>query len=172
MLDEKLDEKSRDDFNISLNMEDIQNLKYLERCIMESARVLTSTPVFLRHLDAPLKVTDDLEFAAGTNLAINVWQINKDEEQYPNPEKFDPDRFLPENVLKRHAYSYVPFSLGVRNCIGFKLATLHIKIIAVWILRNFEIFTDDKVEDVKLFFGITTVPERNYNLILRKRTLI
>lgn len=172
MLDAKLDQRSRDDFDVSLNMEDMNSLKCLERCIMESARLISSTPLFFRRVDAPLKVNDNLEFPAGTNFAINVWQINKDEEQYPNPEKFDPDRFLPENVLKRHAYSYIPFSSGVKNCIGFKLATLQIKIIIVWILRNFEIFTTDKVDDVKLLFGITTVTERNYNIILKRRTPI
>lgn len=44
--------------------------------------------------------------------------LHHDPEYYPNPEKFDPERFSEENKSKRPAYTYLPFGDGPRICIG------------------------------------------------------
>lgn len=49
---------------------------------------------------------------------IPIYGLHHDPEYYPEPEKFDPERFSPENKGKINQYVYLPFGAGPRNCIG------------------------------------------------------
>lgn len=54
----------------------------------------------------------------GIEISIPVSGIHTDPEYYPNPDKYDPERFTAEEISKRPQYTYFPFGEGPRKCIG------------------------------------------------------
>lgn len=152
-----------------ITMDDLSQMKYLERCVLESWRITPTVPFIARHLQEPLEIDKNSVLPAGTFVAISPWITHRNPDLYPNPANFDPDRFLPENVRERHAYAFLPFSLGPRNCIGWKVAIMEVKVILANIIRLFDITTTDKQGDVKLLFEATIKPERPYAIQFSKR---
>ncbi|XP_066993573.2 cytochrome P450 4C1 [Anabrus simplex] len=122
---------------------DLQELKYLERVLKEAQRIYPSVPAFARELD------DDIQLGghtlpAGTNIMIMEYYMNKHPGHFPDPDKFNPDRFLPENCEGRHPYAYVPFSAGPRNCVGQKFAMLEMKATVSKILRHYKLLPSEE----------------------------
>jgi len=60
----------------------------------------------------------DLVIPKGVLVSMPTYSIQRDEEYYPDPEKFDPERFSAEEKSKRHPMTFQPFGHGPRNCIG------------------------------------------------------
>lgn len=76
--------------------------------------------------------------------SINLFVMFRDPEYFPEPMKFDPDRFIngvlnDSDAEKSSPFAYIPFSAGVRNCIGQKFAMLEVKSAVLKVLRHFEL---------------------------------
>ncbi|XP_063914439.1 cytochrome P450 4C1-like [Zophobas morio] len=128
------------DMEKSPTQEELNRLNYLERVVKETLRLVPTIPLILRYADEDIKC-DPYVFPAGSNLVIPLVLLHRDPDVWPEPEKFDPDRFLPDEVAKRHRCSYIPFSFGARNCIGLRFAMMEVKIMVATILRNFKLQT-------------------------------
>lgn len=107
-----------DDKDTDITRNILENLNYLEMCIMEAMRLYPVVPLMARKCSGNVKLRN-FELSPGINVAIGVRQIHRKTKYWgSNPDAFNPDHFLPENIAKRNPYCYLPFSAGPRNCIG------------------------------------------------------
>ncbi|EGI61202.1 PREDICTED: cytochrome P450 4g15 [Acromyrmex echinatior] len=131
--------------------QDTLEMKYLERCLMETLRMYPPVPIIARTIKTDLKlVSGDYTIPAGSTVIVTTFKMHRQPHIYPNPEIFDPDNFLPEKTANRHYYAFVPFSAGPRSCVGRKYAMLKLKIILSTIMRNYRVKSDIKESDFRL----------------------
>ncbi|XP_030752974.1 cytochrome P450 4C1-like isoform X3 [Sitophilus oryzae] len=135
--------------------EHLHQLHYTERVIKETLRLFPVGAFFLRYVSQD---TDfgDFVIPKSSHVYFGLVYIHRNPKYWPNPLKFDPDRFLPEEVAKRHPCTYIPFSYGPRNCIGRYYAMMNMKVIIATVIRKFRIHCQyKKIEDIKLKTNIT-----------------
>ncbi|XP_015180681.1 PREDICTED: cytochrome P450 4g15 [Polistes dominula] len=131
--------------------QDTLQMKYLERCLMETLRMYPPVPIIARQVKEDLKLASgDYTIPAGTTVVVGTFKTHRLNKIYPNPDVFDPDNFLPEKTANRHYYAFIPFSAGPRSCVGRKYAMLKLKILLSTILRNFRVVSDVQEKDFRL----------------------
>ncbi|XP_067209359.1 cytochrome P450 4C1-like isoform X1 [Linepithema humile] len=141
--------------NGKLTMTAINNMPYLERCLKESLRLYPSVPNIMRVASEDLKIQSYI-VPSGAILYIPIKFIHRNPDFWPNPDVFDPDRFLPENIQNRHPFSYLPFSAGARNCIGQRFAMLELKAIIATLVHNFYLEPIDYLKDLRFRLDLVT----------------
>uniref|UniRef100_A0A182IJD3 Uncharacterized protein n=1 Tax=Anopheles atroparvus TaxID=41427 RepID=A0A182IJD3_ANOAO len=123
-----------------LTYEAIADMDYLDRCINETLRKYPPLPVLHRLSSKPYRIPGtDVILPAKMKLLIPVYAIQRDARYYPEPERFDPDRFAPELAAERHFSTFLPFGEGPRICIGQRLGVMQSRVGLATVLANFRV---------------------------------
>lgn len=150
--------------------QDLMEMSYLKRVLQETLRLYPSVPVISRKFNIDVQLKNYL-VPANTEMVLVLYSIHRNPHFYPNPEAFDPDRFLPEVSEKRHPFAYVPFSAGQRNCVGQKFAMIQMLVIASSILRRYKIESLDPRESIKAVPEVILRPSKKLRWRLTERNV-
>lgn len=152
-----------DKHNNEVTYDGIQELTYLDMVISETLRKYPVVPFLDRvpvsDFAIPVPSGKDSQFLTlrkGTPVYIPVMGIHHDPQYYPEPERFDPERFTEENKNGRPPFTYLPFGEGPRNCIGMRFGLMQVKTGVSHILSRYEV-TPCKDTQVPLVFDDNSV---------------
>ncbi|KAI1129791.1 cytochrome P450 [Nemania abortiva] len=126
----------------------LEKLPYLTAIINEAMRLAPA----IATRSARIAQEKDLVYAnwripAGTPVGMTIHLLHQNEEQYPEPQRFNPDRWMP-NPWQLDNKTFVPFGKGKRNCLGMHLAWAEIYLLLGNIVQRFEFkFPKTKSED-------------------------
>ncbi|XP_030371710.1 probable cytochrome P450 9f2 [Scaptodrosophila lebanonensis] len=123
-----------------LTYEALMGMKYMDQVVSEVLRKWPAAIAIDRECNKDITYEVDgktIEIKKGEGVWLPTCGIHRDPKYYENPSKFDPDRFSEENKDKIQPFTYFPFGVGQRNCIGSRFALLEAKSVIFHLLRDF-----------------------------------
>jgi cytochrome P450 len=102
--------------------DDLVKLEYTRRVITETLRLYPAGWFLTRRTNAETELGGH-RLAPGTHILFSPYTLHRNPEFFPDPERFDPDRWLPDRAKTVPRCAMIPFSLGTRKCIGDTFST-------------------------------------------------
>ncbi len=101
----------------SASYEDFPRLAFTRAVVEETLRLFPPVPLQARQATSDTRI-GGVEVRRGALVILNAWLLHRHRKLWPDPDVFDPDRFLPGGSGIPSRYAYVPFSIGPRTCTG------------------------------------------------------
>ncbi|XP_059456444.1 cytochrome P450 CYP82D47-like [Corylus avellana] len=151
--------KAQDELNIHVGKDrhpdesDIKNLVYLQAIVKETLRLYPPAPIIsLRAAMEDCTLSPGYHVPAGTRLMVNAWKIHRNKHLWPDPLKFQPERFLTSHKdidVRGHNFELIPFGSGRRSCPGVSLALQLVHLTLASLLHAFDV-TKPSNDDVDM----------------------
>jgi cytochrome P450 len=144
----------------------LKELEYAPMVLSESLRLYPPAWTIARNV-----INDDevcgYRVPGGSFVLLSPFITQRLEEFWPDPERFDPQRFTAANVRGRHRFAWFPFSAGPRVCIGKQFSMLEGQLILAQVMREFRVNVDGKTLGFKA--EGTLHPDRPVSTRLERR---
>lgn len=135
--------------------DDAPRLELTRRVVDEALRLHPSAYITSRSAAVDTEVAG-YPIPAGGVVATSFHALHRHPDLWPDPDAFDPDRFLPDAVKGRDAYAYLPFGGGPRSCIGNHFALLEATLGVATVLDRVRL--ESRTDHVPVTLGITQRP--------------
>ncbi|KAJ3656518.1 hypothetical protein Zmor_015590 [Zophobas morio] len=141
---EEIQDKARREIREKLGTESskytydgILSLSYVDKCLKETMRKYPVVGMLNRQCVKTYQIPGtNVTINPGTPVIIPMLGLHRDPDYFPNPLKFDPERFNNEKNVT--SFIYLPFGEGPRNCIGFRLGLIQTKLALAAVLNDFQ----------------------------------
>lgn len=143
---QEIQQKVRDEINQVLAKHDgkitydaIMDMKYMNQVVDETLRKYPPLPFITRECVKDYSVPGtETVLEKGIHIIISVYGLHHDPEFYPDPDKFDPERFAEKRKHEISPFTYMPFGEGPRICIGLRFGLMQTKVGLAILLKNFK----------------------------------
>lgn len=148
--------------------EDLEDLPYTRQLIQEAMRLYPPVPSLTERQPTADDVVCGVQIPKGAQVAIMPWILHRHQTLWDHPDRFDPDRFSPQNSAGRDRFAWLPFGGGPRICIGAALAMAEASLILATIAQRFRFrFVED--QQITLKSKITLRPRNGIKLTVEPR---
>jgi cytochrome P450 len=143
-----------------------EKLAYTTRAFKEALRLYPPLVIFGRRALEPVTIHGE-HLPKRTLLFVSPYAVHMSPQVWPAPERFDPDRFLPENEVGRHRSAWIPFGVGPRVCIGNHFALMEGPIVLATLMRNVR-FEVDPAREIEADAFATLRPKGGVPAVVRR----
>ena len=135
---------------------DLDRLRYATACFEEAMRVRPPSWIVVRNVLREDTLPSGARLAPGARVYASQWVTHRDPRLHPEPERFDPERFLDGGAARGAVYAYFPFGAGPRDCIGRGLAMLEGALVLARVVQR--ISFEPPAQPPRLDAGMGSVP--------------
>jgi cytochrome P450 len=140
--------------------------EYRQATILEVQRARTVIDGAARHVYAPTFELGEWVIPQGYSIRVDISNIHERSQEFPDPERFDPQRFLGK---RPSTFAWLPFGGGTRRCVGAAFANIEMDVVLRTVLRHFTIDTSTAPDEKVHCRGVAFTPANGGRAVLRRR---